>query len=124
MKALAIRQPWAWLVIYGSKTIENRTWRTQYRGRFLVHAAKGMTRKEYDAAKAWAFGCGTLEIPAFEDLNRGGVIGSVELVDVLDHSDSPWFMGPKGFVLRDPQPLTFMPHKGRLGFFEVETEHD
>ena len=52
MKALAIRQPWAWLVIYGSKTIENRTWRTQYRGRFLVHAAKGMTRKEYDAVLA------------------------------------------------------------------------
>jgi hypothetical protein len=33
-------------------------------------------------------------------------------------------MGPKAFVLRDPQPLTFIPLKGRLGFFEVELPHD
>ena len=124
MKALSIRQPWAHLIIQHGKDIENRTWRTHYRGRFLVHAAKGMTRKEYDAAKAWASGCGTVEFPAFKDLKRVGVIGSVELVDVLDHSDSPWFMGPKAFVLRDPQPLPFMPLKGRLGFFDVATAHD
>lgn len=124
MKALSIRQPWAWLIVHAGKNIENRSWRTHYRGRFLVHAAKGMTRQEYDDAKAWAHACGVSEVPAFRDLKRGGVIGSVELVNVLDHSDSPWFMGPKAFVLRDPQPLAFMPLRGRLGFFEVDTAHD
>ena len=83
-----------------------------------------MTRREYEEAKAWSCACGAIEIPAFGELDRGGVIGSVELVDVLDHSDSPWFMGPKAFLLRDPQPLPFVPLKGRLGFFEVPTAHD
>ena len=47
MLALSIRQPWAWLIVHGWKDIENRTWRTRVRGRFLIHAAKGMTNREY-----------------------------------------------------------------------------
>ena len=41
MKALSIKQPWAWLIVNGYKDIENRTWKTNYRGTFLVHASKG-----------------------------------------------------------------------------------
>jgi hypothetical protein len=33
--ALSIRQPWAWLICHAGKNIENRPWRTQFRGRFL-----------------------------------------------------------------------------------------
>lgn len=43
MKALSIRQPWAWLILHGGKDIENRSWNTNFRGRFLIHAAAGMT---------------------------------------------------------------------------------
>jgi hypothetical protein len=122
MKALSIRQPWAWLIIHGGKDIENRTWHTKYRGRFLVHAAQGMTRRELYAANRFCMMRG-LPIPmALSDLERGGVIGSVELVDSVDTSDSPWYMGQKGFLLRDPKPLPFTPLKGRLGFFEVPDE--
>jgi len=32
MKALSIRQPYAWLIIHGYKDIENRTWGTRVRG--------------------------------------------------------------------------------------------
>jgi hypothetical protein len=39
MKALSIRQPWAWLIIAGIKDIENRRWATNHRGPILVHAA-------------------------------------------------------------------------------------
>ena len=39
MKALSIRQPWAWLILHGGKDIENRTWATKLRGRVLIHAA-------------------------------------------------------------------------------------
>lgn len=117
MKTLSIRQPWAWLIIHGGKDIENRTWHTKYRGRFLVHAAHGMTRKEYADAAAFARACG-VEVPAFEDLQRGGIIGSVELIDSVNTSLSPWYMGQKGFVLRDPKPIAFCPMRGRLGFFD------
>lgn len=121
MKALSIKQPWAWLIIHGGKDVENRTWHTKMRGRFLVHASKGMTRAEYNEA-TWVFGPLGVEVPRFEDLERGGIIGSVELVDSVDHSDSPWYTGDKAFVLRDPKPLPFTALKGRLQFFEVPAE--
>lgn len=40
MKALSIRQPWAWLIANGHKDIENRTSHTNFRGDFLIHASK------------------------------------------------------------------------------------
>ena len=130
MKALSIKQPWAWLIIHGGKGIENRTWHTKFRGRFLVHASKGMTRKGY--AEAYQFflesGAGQppFDFPSFEDLQRGGIIGSVELVDSVETVEetfySPWYMGQKGFVLRDPKPMTFIPYRGRLQFFEVPND--
>jgi hypothetical protein len=119
MKALTIRQPWAWLIIHGGKDIENRSWHTKFRGRFLVHAAKGMTRDEYADAYQFALECGITDLPRFAELERGGIVGSVELVDSLDRSDSPWYMGQKAFLLRDPQPIPFIPYTGQLQFFEV-----
>ena len=53
MKAITVRQPWAWLLIQGTKDIENRDWPTNVRGQVAIHAAKGMTRFEYE--DAWEF---------------------------------------------------------------------
>lgn len=126
MKALSIRQPWAWLIVHGGKDIENRSWHTKHRGRFLVHAAQGMTRAEYIGAVDFMLDRRLIvkpfELPSFGDLQRGGIIGSVELVDSGDTSDSPWYMGEKAFLLRDPKPLPFTPLKGRLNFFDVPDE--
>ena len=38
MKTLSVRQPWANLIVDDIKPIENRTWKTNYRGRIYVHA--------------------------------------------------------------------------------------
>ena len=40
MKALSIRQPWAYAIFHLSKDVENRSWPTRYRGRKAVHVAK------------------------------------------------------------------------------------
>lgn len=124
MRAISIRQPWAWLIIHGGKDIENRDWKTNYRGRILVHAAKGMTRDEW--SDAWAFAAGSGASPkaveagiTLHSIERGGIIGSVEIVDCVTESNSRWFMGSYGFVMRDPRPLPFMPYRGALGFFNV-----
>jgi hypothetical protein len=42
------------------------------------------------------------------------------IVDCFEQSDSPWFMGPHGFLLADAQPLPFPPLRGYLGIFEVQ----
>ena len=90
MKALSIRQPWAWLIVHGGKDIENRSWHTKFRGRFLVHAAKGMTSDEFTQALLYCVDHG-LTLPDRNDMQHGGIIGSVELVDSLDTSSSPWY---------------------------------
>lgn len=121
MRALTIRQPWAWLILHAGKDIENRTWATSFRGPFLVHAAKGMTRAEYDRANAFARQTGRLgvELPPPEALARGGVVGAVTLVDCVPQSASPWYMGQMGFVLQRPVVLPFVPCRGQLGFFDI-----
>lgn len=134
MLALSIRQPWASLILKAGKDIENRCWPTKVRGRVLVHAAKGMTRLEHEDAIDFAVHAiranpsnikptRTVTLRElgfdFDKLERGGIIGSVEIVDCVTDSDSPWFMGEFGFLLRDPQPLPFTPWKGQLGFFNV-----
>jgi len=120
MIALSIRQPWASLILKAGKDIENRCWPTKFRGRILIHAAKGCTRQEFKDALCFAEDA--IDRPINADLKtipRGGIIGSVEIVDCVSASDSPWFVGEFGFVLRDPQPLPFTPWKGQLGFFDV-----
>lgn len=120
--ALSIRQPWAWLILHAGKDIENRTWPTRFRGRVLIHASKGMTRDEY--AMAWQFADSVrdqhIELPPFESLERGGIVGEVEIVGCVVRSTSEWFVGYYGFELSNPKPLPFMPCRGALGFFRPE----
>lgn len=116
MRALSIRQPWAWLIVNGHKDIENRNWVTKFRGTFLVHAAKGMTRDEYALAFVTAEENG-VKLPAFEDLERGGIVGQATITDCVSESQSPWFFGEFGLVLADAKSLPFQPCNGSLGFF-------
>ncbi len=113
---LSIRQPWAWLIVNAGKDIENRSWPTKFRGRFLIHASKGMTRDEYEDAGLCAADS-RIALPRFEVLERGGIVGEAEIVDCVTRSESVWFFGPYGFVLRNAKPLPFWPCKGALGFF-------
>jgi hypothetical protein len=127
MLALSVRNPWAWMIIHADKDVENRDWPTKVRGRVLIHAAKTMTKREWD--HAWWFSHDTgaplkaaeAEL-TYENIQLGGIIGSVEIYDCVMHSHSHWFMGNYGFLLRDPRPLPFTPWRGRLGFFDVPVD--
>jgi len=115
-KAISVRQPWAWLIVNGFKDIENRTWPTSYQGPVLIHASQKMTLYEYHQAAQLASSVG-IEIPEPKDLERGGIVGEAVITDCVLESDSPWFVGPWGFVLSNAKPLPFQPYKGRLGVF-------
>jgi len=139
MKCISIRQPWAWLIVRPDlaaearlaamyereiKTIENRCWPTSYRGPILIHAAKGMTRAEYDEANdpLWASGGPTIELPPMADLQRGGIVGRATLVDCIapTMANSWWHVpGQFGLLLNGIEPLPFTPAKGALGIFEM-----
>jgi len=40
MKALSVKQPWANLIAEGKKTIETRSWPTDYRGELLIVSSR------------------------------------------------------------------------------------
>jgi hypothetical protein len=120
--ALSVRQPWAWAIVCAGKDIENRSWQAvnhglRQRGVVCIHAAKGMTRDEYESARDFMATLG-VTCPPPADLRRGGIIGCVEVVDVVSESESPWFFGPRGLVLRNAEIWTFIPAVGALGYFE------
>lgn len=117
-RAISIRQPWAWAIINAGKDIENRDWRTKFRGPVCIHAAKGCKEGEFNSAATfigWDKMSGCV-LP--RDHLRGGIIGVAEIVDCVESSDSPWFFGRYGFVLRNARPVEFIPVKGALGFFD------
>jgi hypothetical protein len=39
MKTLSIRNPISYLVVSGAKSVENRSWKTDYRGRIAIHSS-------------------------------------------------------------------------------------
>lgn len=122
IKALSVRQPWAWAIIHAGKDIENRSWQAvnhglKQRGRICIHASKSMTRSEYESASQYIEDVTGAPPPAPAELLRGGIVGTVEVVDVVSESESPWFMGPRGLVLANPQATPFIPAAGNLGYF-------
>jgi hypothetical protein len=115
MKAISIKQPWAYAILYSGKDVENRNWYTNYRGRVLIHAGKKIDKEGIEFLE---YENSILIKP--EMLVTGGIVGSVEIVDCVTESKSCWFFGKYGFVLRNPIELPFMPCRGQLGFFNVE----
>lgn len=79
LKVLSVRQPWAVFLVKGLKNVENRIWRTNYRGRLLIHAPRKVDRD--------------VNIPVarrFFPLTTSAIIGFVDLIDVCNNYDSVW----------------------------------
>lgn len=119
MKALTVRQPWAWAILHAGKRIENRTRRTNFRGRFYIHAGLAAPNWPimFDAAEA-RHGTG-INPDWFE---YGALIGTAELVDCVwsDRPVMPWGE-PSAWhwMLDNVKPLRKpIPARGQLGLWE------
>jgi ASCH domain len=121
VKVLTIRQPWAWATIYGGKDVENRRWRTAYRGVLLIHAGQdadpepgASTRLLWTMADPEAFGR-----PRAAWQARGAIIGVVVLADVLTDSSSRWAAARwYHWVFEFPSPVDPpIPCRGRPGLW-------
>lgn len=88
MKALSIKQPWASLIAHGIKDIENRTWRTHFRGKIYIHSSgKGVPDFEFTREQHKAL----LNINT-EDMSfhKSAIIGEVEIIDCVINHESIW----------------------------------
>jgi hypothetical protein len=122
IKALTVIQPWAWAIMHAGKTIENRSWYTHYRGPLAIHASAALSRPRHDEMMQYAhekYRIPWKDLPAYEDLPLGAVVGIVDLVDCVESSRSKWFGGPYGFVLANPRPIKPMQCKGALSYWPV-----
>jgi len=115
MKALSVKQPWAWAIIHAGKDIDNRPRRTHHTGTIAIHGSLQPFigwEKFYPKRAA--------KPPSNDGWERGAIIGFVDLVECVDDSRSKWFSGPFGYVLKNPRPLRKpIPCKGALGLWEI-----
>lgn len=100
MRAITVKQPWAWAIAAGGKDVENRTkpdpWRSAVGERLAIHAGKGWDRAAFDFGPlldlarrcsaerndGWVFGADLLQyfLPQFH--HSGAIIATAVLVDV------------------------------------------
>jgi len=118
VKALSVRQPWAWLIVARFKDIENRTWTLGLGGRstLVIHASKVHDK----LGEAWVRRqFPHIEIPA--GLAHGALVGRVNLAGWCRDHSSPWAeAGMWHWILANPvQFRTPEPWKGQLGLFNV-----
>lgn len=72
MKVLTIREPWASLIINGYKEYEFRSWKTNYRGKILIHTSSIIDKDMLDRFKDYNL-----------DYITGAIIGEAEIVDCI-----------------------------------------
>jgi hypothetical protein len=136
MWALTLLQPYAWMVIHGPKSIENRDWCNSIlreliaaKEPFAVHAGKECTRAYYAQAVEYARSQDPgLVVPPREQLVYGAILGKVT-VDRIHSSedwtpDRRWHMeGKHGWRLVERRPLLHpIPCNGKQGFWRVPEE--
>ena len=72
MKALTIKNPWATLIVDGYKKYEFRSWKTNYRGKILIHAGLSLEKDTLNRFKDYNLDCIT-----------GAIIGEADIVDCI-----------------------------------------
>lgn len=137
MKAISIKQPWAYLICSGIKDVENRNWKCpqKYIGqRILIHASAKPTVKG-NCISCWMtedqYKFITLNISSGKRLNdicflehySSAIIGSVKIVDCVVNHPSVWAeKGVFNWVLSEPilyeNPIENV--KGKLSFWDYD----
>jgi len=124
--ALSVRPLLAWAIIHAGRDCENRGplmirhLPKPVTRRIAIHAARGMTRAEYQHAREFMAAIGVVCPPPHE-VFRGGIVGAVDVTRVTKPSQPPqsqWYSGPRALMLANPEPCDFIPAVGDRGYFE------
>ncbi|MBS3175503.1 ASCH domain-containing protein [Candidatus Woesearchaeota archaeon] len=126
MKALSMKQPVPELILNKKKTIETRTWKSDFRGEFLIHASNNFMDSMIEKFK--------LEK---ERLVTGAIVGKAEITGLKVYNtleefnkdlDKHLLAEPKklptyGYILENIEKLQNpIKIKGKLNFFEVNLD--
>lgn len=146
MKALSIKQPWASLIAHGIKDIENRTWRTHFRGRIYIHSCEKKNDLQLLNKEQFLDLVKSKKTPTSDRLADfygrqpvSAIIGEVDIIDCVINHPSIWaektpfkegvdeienFKPIYNWVLANPilydKPILNV--KGKLSFWHPETD--
>ena len=117
VRALTVRQPWAWAIAEGYKDIENRSWspRLEPGEDLAIHA--GCAAPDWDDVQRVKKLVGRrATVP--ETFDCGCVVAVVRYGRTVESSRSRWFSGPIGWILIDARALRLpVDCKGQLGLW-------
>lgn len=117
MKALSIKDPWAYLIAIGEKDVENRTWRTNFRGRIYIH----VSAKPAKVFLSLFSQLNILSLPGNRSLSA--IIGEVTIIDCIRNSLSLWAEdGCYHWILKDAilYDTPILNIKGKLGLWDYD----
>lgn len=104
MKAISIKEPWASMLYNGKKTIETRTWKTNYRGELLLCASR------YPKSEISGYAFATC------------ILSDIHKMTEVDVASACCTVYPNAYawMLDNIQRIELFPVKGKLSLFEVE----
>ena len=130
MKVISIKEPFATLIMNGSKLIETRSWKTNYRGELYIHASGKSLAKEY-------LNPYVLELVKDMDMNYGNIICKGNLVDCIymdeeflkkiqsnnkEYNLGLYELGRYAWVFEDVVPIKLIKAKGKLNIWEYDNK--
>lgn len=124
MKALSTKQPYASLIADGIKDIENRSWKTNFRGRIFIHASACWHVRIKNSFNGPLFTDEQIEFIKNSEysekygndmykLTMSAIIGEVDIVDCAINHPSIWAEKSQGiwvgstFVHKEEHPVTW-----------------
>jgi hypothetical protein len=119
LKALSVRQPWAWAILHGGKTVENRTWTTRHRGPLVIHASSWRGEQGRDYTRLLP------GLPPWDQLVYGALVGMVDVIDCVPLAQmrgDPFAVGPWCWLLANPRPIRPVLFKGKASLFRVPAD--
>lgn len=94
MKALSVKQPWAYLIPARIKDIENRNWRTHFRGKVYIHASAKLVDVLFSTEQTAELFVNNICLPGVgfpsEMRITSAIIGEVEIIDCVINHPSIW----------------------------------
>lgn len=113
MKALSIHPYFAMSIVVGIKTVEVRTWKTDYRGDILICST---AKKCHGTIPSHALGVVTLaDVVPFDRKKH------LKAADMLPNEIDKDFKG-YAWILKNPRVIKPIPIKGKLSLWEFDNE--
>ena len=136
-KGVSIAQPWASAIAFAGKGIENRPWRTHYRGPLAIHASGTLRRSDLHHLQRAVRG--GEKRPLIEWINRGRrkygldaeevpegsqIVAIAMLTGCIQKSSSPWRGDDEwAWVLEGVIPIEPIPWVGGLSIWDCQLKY-